>query len=82
MSSDDEEEVTAMNSVMRRAMAPGFPRRATVAKGADNPEETCDVVMLFGYVGYAGLDVRATAESPKVVANPKGIANQAIPPII
>ena len=82
MSSDDEEDVTAMKRVRRSAMAPGFPRRATAAKGAESPEDTCDEVMLFGKVGYAELEVRATAASPKVVANPKGMANQAIPPMI
>lgn len=51
MSSDDEEEVTAMKSVNNKAMAPGFPRRATAAKGADTPDDTCDVVILLGYVG-------------------------------
>lgn len=75
MSSEDEEEVTAMKRVSRRAMAPGLPRSVTAANGADNPDETWDEVILFGKVGYAGLSVSATAARPKVVAKPKGMAN-------
>lgn len=75
MSSDEDEEVTAMKRVRSNAIAPGFPSSATAAKGADNPEDISDGVILLGYVGYAGLSVRATAASlPQIVSlsnNPK-----------
>ena len=80
MSSDEEDEVTAMKSVSRSAMDPDLPRRATAANGPDSPDDTCEVVILCGYVGHTGLSVNATAASPRVVAKPNGIANYAMPP--
>jgi hypothetical protein len=80
ISSEDDEDVTAMKSVMSKAMAPFFPKSAAAPNAAERPEETCELVMLFGYVGNAGLSVKATAARPSVVAKPKGMANQAKPP--
>jgi hypothetical protein len=51
MSSEEEDEVTAMKRMSKSAMEPGFPGRATVANGPDNPEDICEVIILLGYVG-------------------------------
>jgi hypothetical protein len=48
MSSDEDGDVTAINSVRRSAIAPGFPKRRTATKGAESPEETWEEVMLLG----------------------------------
>jgi hypothetical protein len=46
MRSDEDDNVTAIKSVRRSAIAPGFPKRATAAKGAESPEETWEVTLL------------------------------------
>jgi hypothetical protein len=74
--------VTAIKSVKRKTTALPFPNRTAAAKGADRPADTCDEVMGLGYVWNLGLSVRATAARPRVVANPNGMANQAIPPMM
>lgn len=51
ISSDEEEDVTAMKRVSNNATAPDLPRSAAAAKGAESPDEIWDEVMLFGYVG-------------------------------
>lgn len=81
MSSEEELDVTAINRVSNKAVAPGFPSSATAAYGADNPEDISSAVILLGYVGKAGSSVSATAARPSVAAKPNGIANQAIPPL-
>jgi hypothetical protein len=48
ISSDEEEDVTAMKSVSRSATEPDFPRIATAANGPESPDDICKVVMLFG----------------------------------
>lgn len=68
-----------MNSTISNATAPPLPSRVLAEKAAASPEEICAEVGTFGYVGKFGLSVNATAESPKVVAKPNGIAHQARP---
>jgi hypothetical protein len=46
MRSDEDDNVTAIKSVRRSAIAPGFPKRATAAKGAESPEEAWEVTLL------------------------------------
>ena len=82
MSSAEAQLVTAMNRTINKATAPPVSSKAVAAKGADKPAETWAWVMLFGKVGKVGEYVRATAASPRVVANPNGIAYQARPPRI
>jgi len=53
ISSKDEEEMTAIKRVSRRAIAPGLPWSATAENDADNPNENWGEVILFGKVGYA-----------------------------
>jgi hypothetical protein len=48
MSSNEDDDITAIKSVRRSAIAPGFPKRATAAKGAESLEETWEEVMLLG----------------------------------
>lgn len=80
MSSAEAQEVTAMKRTIRRATAPPVPRSAVAAKEEERPAVIWDWVMGLGYVGKLGLSVNATAARPRVVAKPKGIANQARPP--
>jgi hypothetical protein len=80
MSSAGAHEVTAMKSVINNATAPDFPRSVLAAKAAARPAETWLGAIACGYVGKLGLSVSVTAASPRVVANPNGIANHASPP--
>lgn len=74
-------EVTAMKINNKVAAAPPLPRRATAASGNTKPALTSALAILDGYDGKTGLDSRARAESPMVVAASQGIANQLRPPI-
>jgi hypothetical protein len=82
MSSAEAHEVTAMNRTSSKAIAPPFPRSVLAAKAAESPEEISEDVGTFGYVGKRGLSVKATADRPRVVAKPNGIAHHARPTII
>ena len=68
--------VTARNSNTSMIAAPDLPSRAAAAEGAGNPAETSAALK----VGIAGSPFKATAASPRVVANVNGIANHANPP--
>ena len=63
--------VTAKKSRTRTAAAPLRPSRAEAAAEAGRPAETSCAVRIF----MAGSPRRATAASPRVVANVNGIAN-------
>ena len=71
MSSAEVADVTARKSTTRRAAAPDLPRMAAAAAGAARPAETSAAES----VRMSGSPRRATAASPSVVENMKGIAN-------
>jgi len=61
-------EVTAIKINIRVATALPLPRRATAASGKTRPAVTSDSDILVGKVGKTGLDSKAKAERPIVVA--------------
>lgn len=48
MSSELEDEVTAIKRVISRAMAPFFPSKAAAPNGAESPDEICEADIGFG----------------------------------
>jgi len=68
-------DVTAMKINRSVATAPPFPRRATAALGRTKPAVTSASGIRDGKVGKTGLDSRARAERPIVVAASQGMAN-------
>jgi hypothetical protein len=73
ISSAELADVTAVNSIVKRTIAPTSPSTCEAAVGATSPIPICSAV--------SGAPI-ATAESPRVVASVNGIANQARPPIM
>lgn len=71
ISSAEQALVTARKSRTRRVAAPAFPSKAAAAAAAGRPAETSAGVRIL----MSGSPRRATAASPRVVANVKGIAN-------
>lgn len=69
------QDVTARKSESSRATAPWVPRRALAERADASPAEMSLSDGKFGYVGNSGWSARATAARPRLVANPKGIAN-------
>jgi hypothetical protein len=74
--------VTAIKTINKVQTAPPEPRRATAAYGRTRPAETSASGIRLGNVGNAGFPSRARAESPIVVAQSQGMANQDSPPKI
>ena len=75
MNSAEDAEVTAINIKSSVAAAPPLPSIATAAFGRTRPAVTSASAIRRGYVGKTGLDSRASAARPIVVAASQGIAN-------
>ena len=75
MNSAEDAEVTAINIKSSVAAAPPLPSMATAALGRTSPAVTSASAIRRGYVGKTGLDSRASAARPIVVAASQGIAN-------
>lgn len=73
MSSAEVELVTAMKRRMSMRTAPPWPRSVIAVAGAESPAATWSGDSGWGYVGKAGLLVRAAHPRPMAVAKPNGI---------